>query len=123
MTDAEKKRHIDTILQVSSQGSNYREEYEQLINEHFDLFDSLIHEKQYFIPWHRYYILQYENLMRKEDCTFTVTYWDWSLDSREPFSTGPENVGTVTPGLEETVMRLIKTACWTVPLVRTPGTE
>ena len=92
MTDAEKQSHIDTILEVSAQGSIYRVEYEQLINEHFDLFDSLIHEKQYFIPWHRYYILQYENLMRKADCTFTVAYWDWSLDSREPFSTGPENV-------------------------------
>jgi len=30
--------------------------------------------------------------MRKVDCTFTATYWDWSLDSREPFSTDADNV-------------------------------
>ena len=92
LTDAERKRHIDTILKVSEKGGIYRREYEELINEHFELFDTLIHEKQHFIPWHRYYILRYENLMRKADCTFTATYWDWSLDSREPFSTGPDNV-------------------------------
>ena len=92
LTDAERKRHIDTILKVSATGGIYRREYEQLINEHYTLFNTLIHEKQHFIPWHRYYILQYENLMRKADCTFTATYWDWSLDSREPFSTGSDNV-------------------------------
>ena len=92
LTDAERIRHIDTILKVSEKGGVYRREYEELINEHFELFNTLIHEKQHFIPWHRYYILQYENLMRKADCTFTATYWDWSLDSREPFSTGPDNV-------------------------------
>jgi len=92
LTDAERKRHIDTILEVTAEGGIYRAEYEELINEHYELFSTGIHEKRHFIPWHRYYILQYENLMRKADCTFTATYWDWSLDSREPFSTGPDNV-------------------------------
>ena len=92
LTTAERKRHIDTILKVSEIGSIYRAEYEQLINEHYELFRTSIHEKEHFLPWHRYYILRYENLMRKADCTFTVTYWDWSLDSRNPFSTDPDNV-------------------------------
>ena len=92
LTDAERKRHIETILTASAIGSPYREEYEQLINEHYELFRTSIHSKEHFIPWHRYYILRYENLMRKADCTFTATYWDWSLDSREPFSTGSDNV-------------------------------
>ena len=92
LTDAERKRHIDTILEVSAEGGDFREDYEDLINEHFKLFDQRIHVKDNFLPWHRDYILRYENLMRKVDCTFTVTYWDWSLDSREPFSTGADNV-------------------------------
>lgn len=92
LTDAEKKRHIDTILKVSAIDSIHRAEYEQLINEHYELFNGTIHEPKHFLPWHRYYILRYEKLMQKADCTFTATYWDWSLDSRKPFSTGPENV-------------------------------
>ena len=92
LTDTERKQHIDTILKVSAKGGEYRREYEQLINQHYTLFSGAIHEKEHFLPWHRYYILRYENLMRKADCTFTATYWDWSLDSREPFSTGADNV-------------------------------
>ena len=92
LTDAEKKRHIDTILEVSAIDSIHRAEYEQLINEHYELFYEGIHRPKHFLPWHRYYILRYEKLMQKADCTFTATYWDWSLDSRKPFSTGPENV-------------------------------
>ena len=92
LTTAERKRHIDTILKVSEIGSIYRAKYEQLINEHYELFRTSIHEKEHFLPWHRYYILRYENLMRKADCTFTATYWDWSLDSREPFSTDSDSL-------------------------------
>ena len=92
MTVTEKKRHIDTVLKVSAEGGKYKAEYDELINSHYELFRTSIHEKPHFIPWHRYYILQYENLMRKVDCSFTATYWDWSLDSREPFSTGSDNV-------------------------------
>ena len=98
LTTAERKRHIETILEVSAQGSIYRAEYEQLINEHYQLFPTGIHRKEHFLPWHRYFILRYENLMRKADCTFTATYWDWSLDSREPFSTGEDNVWNSVTG-------------------------
>lgn len=92
LTVEERKRHIDTILKVTAEGSQYRPEYVKLINEHYELFDTLIHQKQHFIPWHRYYILRYENLMRKADCSFTATYWDWSLDTKNAFSTVPGNV-------------------------------
>ena len=92
LTDAERKRHIDTILQVSAERSAFRADYEELINDHYKQFRRGIHIKENFLPWHRYYILQYENLMRKADCTFTATYWDWSLDSRELFGTGADNV-------------------------------
>ena len=92
LTDTERKKHIDTILKVSEKDGQYRREYEQLIIQHYRLFFTAIHGKDHFLPWHRYYILQYENLMRKADCTFTATYWDWSLDSREAFSTDADNV-------------------------------
>lgn len=92
LTVEERKRHIDTILKVTAEDSQYRPEYVKLINEHYELFNTLIHQKEHFIPWHRYYILRYENLMRKADCRFTVTYWDWSLDTKNAFKTVPGNV-------------------------------
>lgn len=92
LTVEERKRHIDTILKVSAEGSQYRPEYVKLINEHYELFNSSIHKQKYFLPWHRYYILRYENLMRKADCSFTVTYWDWSVDTENAFSAVSDNV-------------------------------
>ena len=82
----EQGRHIKAIIQISTD-PKYRQEYEDFINEHYTLFFTLIHRKEYFLPWHRHYVLRYENLIRKVDCTFTVAWWDWSLDTREPFST------------------------------------
>ncbi|KAJ7326093.1 hypothetical protein OS493_028351 [Desmophyllum pertusum] len=46
-----------------------------------------IHEATHFLSWHRYYVLLYENLLRRVDCHFTVAYWDWSVVSSNPFST------------------------------------
>lgn len=92
LTTSEPKRHIETILEASKKSSIYRAEYEQLINEHYNLFATLIHQKPHFLNWHRHYILRYENLMRKADCNFTATYWDWSLDYREPFRTASDSI-------------------------------
>lgn len=41
--------------------------------------------KEQFLPWHRWYLLQMENLFRRIDCRVTVPYWDWSLFSGTPW--------------------------------------
>lgn len=46
---------------------------------------SAIHKKTFFLPWHRYFILRYENLLREVDCRFTTAHWDWSAVSSDPF--------------------------------------
>ena len=46
-----------------------------------------IHGPNHFLPWHRWFILQYENLLRLVDCTFIIAYWDWSAVSSDPFNT------------------------------------
>ena len=56
--------------------------YDELIRTHGILFGSGIHTPPYFLPWHRWYILAMENLLRKIDCRVTVPYWDWSLESQ-----------------------------------------
>ena len=44
-------------------------------------FGSYSHKSAAFLPWHRYFILFYENSLRKE-CGYTggLPYWDWTLD-------------------------------------------
>ena len=46
-----------------------------------------IHKPKHFLTWHRWFILQYENLLRLVDCTFIIAYWDWSAVSSDPFNT------------------------------------
>ena len=36
----------------------------------------------FFLPWHRWFILAFENLLRKVDCKVTVPYWDWSAEAQ-----------------------------------------
>ena len=45
-----------------------------------------IHQRPQFLPWHRWFILEYENLLREIDCRVTVPYWDWSIRSQDPWS-------------------------------------
>lgn len=80
MSKEERRRYISTI-KTASTGQRFRRDYENLINMHQRLFSGPIHQPQQFLPWHRWYILQYENLLRRVDCKFTVAFWDWSLDA------------------------------------------
>lgn len=52
----------------------------------FRNFFSPIHQASEFLPWHRWYILEMENLLKEVDCWVTIPYWDWSLVSNDPFN-------------------------------------
>jgi len=85
MTDLERCRYIRTVKTASTK-QPFKGEYDQLIGIHERLFSNGIHNRNYFLPWHRWYILAYENILRKVDCRVTVPYWDWSLDSQSLFA-------------------------------------
>ena len=78
MTTAERKRYIQTVKTASTHPA-YKGRYERLLTIHRNIFFSRIHELDFFLPWHRWFILQYENLLREIDCRITVPFWDWSL--------------------------------------------
>lgn len=87
----ERRRYIQTILKASTDPT-FKNDYDRLINDHRILFTSGIHERIHFLPWHRYFILLYENLLRRVDCRVTVPYWDWSRVSGDPFRTNPTDL-------------------------------
>ena len=81
MTQAERCRYISVVVTASTQ-PQWKPCYDSLVNLHTTFFDLGIHTITYFLPWHRWYLLQLENLLRRIDCTITVPYWDWSLESQ-----------------------------------------
>jgi len=85
MTDLERCRYIRAVKRASTI-KPFKSEYDQLIAIHEELFSTGIHNGGDFLPWHRWYILAYENILRKVDCRVTVPYWDWSLDSDRLFT-------------------------------------
>ena len=81
MSQAERCLYTKT-LKTASTNPRWKRCYDELIMRHETLFESGIHNQTYFLPWHRWYILSLENLLRKIDCRVTVPYWDWSLESQ-----------------------------------------
>lgn len=53
-------------------------ELRELIDKYRIYFSQGLHNNGTFLPWHRGYILELENLLREQDCRITVPYWDWS---------------------------------------------
>lgn len=85
MTISERCRYIDGVKRVSTEAP-FKTEYKNLLCLHKKYFTKIHGERpEYFFPWHRWFILQYENLLRKVDCKITVPYWDWTADAMDPF--------------------------------------
>eukprot|EP00731_Ephydatia_muelleri_P031307 Em0022g821a len=81
MPQAERCLFIKTFVKASKH-PDWKPCFDELIKRHGILFGSGIHTQPYFLPWHRWFILSLENLLRKIDCRVTVPYWDWSLESQ-----------------------------------------
>lgn len=85
MTVKDRTRFIDTYIKLTRDPA-YRARYENFINIHSRHFFDGIHEASQFFPWHRWFILILENMLKEIDCRVTVPYWDWSLMSHDPFN-------------------------------------
>eukprot|EP00794_Sanderia_malayensis_P006181 gene6181-6895_t len=84
MTATKQKRFINTYYTVSTK-QPYKSKFDKLIRLHETNFNTRIHKIQEFFPWHRWFILALENLLREVDCRVTVPYWDWSIWSHDPW--------------------------------------
>ena len=86
----ERRRFIQAYKFVAT-NSPFRKRYEYLVGLHQTLFKKVHVEKQFF-PWHRWYLLQFENLLRQVDPSVTLPYWDWSLNSQKLWENGTHDV-------------------------------
>jgi hypothetical protein len=57
--------------------------YDDLVSAH-KTFTHLIHYTAQFLPWHRYYIREYERALQEIDPLVTLPYWNWAAESQAP---------------------------------------
>ena len=102
MSLSDRKRFIDMLKLVSSD-PRYRSEYDRLTTLHSRVPSQFLHHMPHiFLPWHRWFLLEFENFLRQIDCRITIPYWDWSKDAehwtrgcniRDVWSPGPQGIG------------------------------
>ncbi|XP_028411548.1 uncharacterized protein LOC114534193 [Dendronephthya gigantea] len=81
----EEKAHFVNTVKTAASTEPYKTRYENLLTIHKRLFYRGIHTQKYFLPWHRWFLVEYENILREIDSDITVPYWDWSLVANEIF--------------------------------------
>ena len=88
LTDEEKQRYLDAVMTVSS-SPRYQSQYYDLLDQyqrtHGTVAQGSNHKTSQFFVWNRYYLLQYENLLREVDCRITIPYYDWSVLPQHPY--------------------------------------
>lgn len=85
MTSKERRRYLRTYKTLTTK-SPYKETYERFIFMHYKYFCWGIHNRDLFLPWHRWFLSIMEDLLRQIDCGVTIPYWDWSYVSRDPWN-------------------------------------
>ena len=90
LTAEEKKRYLNTVKLVSTD-SFYKPRYEYIIKKFETFSDTIAFDNNpaisQFFPWLRFYLIEYENLLRSVDCRIMVPFWDWTSAPTMPFNT------------------------------------
>lgn len=105
LTVNEQQRFICAFNVINSNGT-----LGQLVDIHGEP-SHLAHSTQRFLPWHRIYLLKFEQALRAIHPDVTLPYWDWTEASEQTF-----------PGWLSGVTPTVVTPTKTVNVTRSPGT-
>ena len=87
LSTSEQSRFMNAVQALkrspSQMGTSNR--YEDFVAIHTQ-FKDVAHGTSQFFPWHRKYLLDFENALRQIDSSVTLPYWDEGLDSQNPAS-------------------------------------
>jgi tyrosinase len=83
LTSAERRRFVRALLELKRRG-----EYDEFVRMHIDFYITpnqrggrrTAHMGPSFLPWHRKFVLELEEALRRVDDSVTVPYWDWTKD-------------------------------------------
>ncbi|TXS40431.1 hypothetical protein EAO75_36310, partial [Streptomyces sp. uw30] len=84
LSRAERRRFVEALLEIKRRG-----EYDEFVRLHIAHFVGdgdrglrAAHMTPSFLPWHRRFLLDLEEALRRVDSSVTVPYWDWTRDRR-----------------------------------------
>jgi len=83
----EKKRYLQAYYKITTE-EPLKSRFIKFISIHANWFWKGIHGKYQFFPWHRWFIYEFENLMKEADCRVGLPFWDWSYWSEIPWKIG-----------------------------------
>ena len=83
MSRSERLRYIRAYKTAET---TYENQFRALLNLHRTSFFNGIHDRHLLLPWHRAYVLELENLLRRVDCRVTQPFWDWSRYADDPWN-------------------------------------
>ena len=90
LSDEEKEEYITTV-KTAAQDPQYQPLYNRLMQSYRDSFARVTQiqisdaDTSFFLPWHRCYLLVYEDLLRLVTRNITIPFWDWSLMPETPY--------------------------------------
>ena len=91
MTIEDRKRYINTY-KLASVHPVVKKDYEKLIALHNTGGDQA-KVPEAFLPFHRWFLVEMENVLRRIDCRVTLPYWDWSKNTHHWWrGTGDEDL-------------------------------
>ncbi|MFE7483873.1 tyrosinase family protein [Streptomyces sp. NPDC057552] len=82
LTTAEKRSFVDALLELKRTG-----QYDTFVTTHnafimsdTDNGDRVGHRSPSFLPWHRRFLIQFEQALQAIDPSVALPYWDWTAD-------------------------------------------
>ncbi|MCI3930994.1 tyrosinase MelC2 [Streptomyces sp. AN091965] len=109
LTADEKRRFVNALLALKRDGR-----YDSFVSTHNDFImsdrddsDRVGHRSPSFLPWHRRFLIQFEQALQSVDPSVALPYWDWTTDRTPAASlwapdflggTGRSRDGQVTDG-------------------------
>ena len=85
------KKRSATSMQSTTVSSNpaYKSRYVALVEKYKSSFGTLaqnsIPANSQFFVWNRFFLIEYENLLREVECRITMPYYDWTVLYTNPY--------------------------------------
>ena len=86
ITSMSRSERLRYIRAYKTAETTYENQFRALLNLHRTSFFNGIHDRHLLLPWHRAYVLELENLLRRVDCRVTQPFWDWSRYADDPWN-------------------------------------
>jgi tyrosinase len=100
LTETEKKNFVTAVLALKKKpstlhpGNTGSSRYDDYVEVHRNATNTATtlnqagwaHGGPAFLPWHREFILQFENDLAAIDASVTLPYWDWTDPASDPLT-------------------------------------